>query len=113
MPGSGFVFGYLVTQQPFLPGALGNASLAFNVTSEVNLALAMPSVVVFKTLSVIYFFSFVCNILFYVGAVQWLTMKIGWVLRYSFFSKGAGISYAFLGSGKDNRCQVSCRIPSR
>ena len=85
MPGSGFVFGYLVTQQPFLPGALDNASLAFNVTSEVNLALAMPSVVVFKTLSVIYFFSFVCNILFYVGAVQWLTMKIGWVLRYSFF----------------------------
>ena len=30
----------------------------------------------FKTLSVIFFFSFVVSMLFYVGALQWVVMKV-------------------------------------
>ena len=56
-------------------------SLTYNVTSEINLKKAIPSVVVFSALSVIYFFSFVVNILFYYGIVQWFTLKIGWILN--------------------------------
>lgn len=81
--GSGFVFGYLVNRQPFVTSALNNESLAFNVTQEVNINKAIADVVVFKSLSVIYFFSFISNVLFYVGAIQWFTVKIGWILRIS------------------------------
>jgi len=79
--GSGFVFGFLVTQQPFLPNRLTPNSLAFNITSEINLSRAVSSVVVFRSLSVIYFFCFVTNILFYFGVVQWITAKLGWILN--------------------------------
>lgn len=79
--GSSFVFGYLVTQQMFNVNKLSNSSLAFNVTSEVNAAKAVPSVVVFSALSVIYFFSFIVNILFHYGVIQSLTEKIGFLLR--------------------------------
>lgn len=79
--GSSFVFGYLVTQQIFNVNKLGNNSVAFNVTSEVNAAKAVPSVVVFSALSVIYFFSFIVNILFHYGVIQSLTEKIGFLLR--------------------------------
>ena len=41
----------------------------------------MPGVVVFSALSVIYFFSFMVNILFHYGIVQWFTLKIGWILK--------------------------------
>ncbi|XP_059082327.1 solute carrier family 28 member 3-like [Tigriopus californicus] len=81
--GSGFVFGYLVNRQPFVTSALNNDSIAFNVTQEVNINKAIADVVVFKSLSVIYFFSFISNVLFYVGAIQWFTVKIGWILRIS------------------------------
>ena len=79
--GSGFVFGFLVNQQPFLPNRLVNNEVAFNVTSAVNTSKAFASVVVFKSLSVIYFFCFVTNILFYFGVVQWVTAKLGGVLH--------------------------------
>ena len=78
--GSGFVFGFLVTQQPFIPGKLLEHDLAYNVTSAINNSRAFQSVVVFRSLSVIYFFCFVTNILFYFGAVQWITAKLGWLL---------------------------------
>eukprot|EP00095_Tigriopus_kingsejongensis_P008400 snap_masked-scaffold9_size846264-processed-gene-4.15 protein:Tk08400 transcript:snap_masked-scaffold9_size846264-processed-gene-4.15-mRNA-1 annotation:"hypothetical protein DAPPUDRAFT_312019" len=81
--GSSFVFGYLVHRQPFLTNFLSNDSLAYNVTMEVNQNKAISDVVVFKSLSVIYFFSFICNVLFYLGAIQWITLKIGWILRVS------------------------------
>ena len=79
--GSGFVFGFLVTQQPFIPGRLAGNELAYNVTSAVNTSKAFTSVVVFKSLSVIYFFCFVTNILFYFGVVQWVTAKLGAILH--------------------------------
>ena len=78
--GSGFVFGYLVHGKIFNTETLSNQSLAYNVTQEINAAQSVPSVVVFSSLSVIYFFSFIVNILFYLGIVQWTTSKIGWVL---------------------------------
>lgn len=79
--GSSFVFGYLVTQQPFNLNRLNQTSLAYNVTQEINMKKAVPSVVVFSALSVIYFFSFIVNILFYYGVIQWLTLKIGTFLH--------------------------------
>lgn len=54
--GSSFVFGYLVNQQPFLPHKLENGSLAQSVAEDINAARAVPSVVVFKALSTVYFF---------------------------------------------------------
>jgi pyrimidine nucleoside transport protein len=74
--GSSFIYGPLITQQPFLPQRLPNDSIAFNVTSMVNEHRAAPVVVVFKALSVIYFFSFVVNMLFYLGYIQSITLKI-------------------------------------
>ena len=79
--GSGFVFGYLVHQKIFNTAVLDNNSIAFNVTSEINSKKAVPGVVVFSALSVIYFFSFMVNILFHYGIVQWFTLKIGWILK--------------------------------
>ncbi len=54
--GSSFVFGYLVNQRPFLPNSLANGSLAQQVALDINRNMAVPSVVVFKALSVVYFF---------------------------------------------------------
>jgi pyrimidine nucleoside transport protein len=79
--GSGFVFGFLVNQQPFIPNRVAHNELAFNITTEINASRAVSSVVVFRSLSVIYFFCFVTNILFYFGVVQWITAKLGWLLN--------------------------------
>ena len=79
--GSAFIYGHLITQKPFLPNRLPNDSIAFNVTTMINEYQAAPVVVVFKALSVIYFFSFVINMLFYLGYVQNITLKIGYLLR--------------------------------
>ena len=54
--GSSFVFGYLVDQKPFLPDKLGNNSLAQKIAEEINAAHAVSTIVVFKTLSTVYFF---------------------------------------------------------
>ncbi|XP_055631867.1 sodium/nucleoside cotransporter 1-like [Toxorhynchites rutilus septentrionalis] len=35
----------------------------------------------FAVLSVIYFFSFFISILYYLGAMQWVVMKLGWILQ--------------------------------
>ena len=51
------------------------------MTSEINEAKAVPAVVVFKALSVIYFFSFIINILFYYGVIQAVTRWLGWLLQ--------------------------------
>ena len=79
--GSGFVFGYLVHRRPFLPQLLEKNSMAYNVTMAINENKASPPVVVFKALSVIYFFSFIVNILFYYGIIQRITQSLGRFLR--------------------------------
>ena len=79
--GSSFVFGFLVSREPFLPGLLANGSVEQSVAASINAAHAMPAVVVFKALSTVYFFSFLVSMLFYWGVLQWLVMKIGWLLQ--------------------------------
>ena len=90
--GSSFVFGYLVSGQPFIPGALNSTTNVsaehFTIIEEAATLFNTPSVngnpfdavFFFKTLSVIYFFSFCVSMLFYVGALQWVVMKLGWLL---------------------------------
>ena len=39
----------------------------------------------FKVLSIIYFFNFFISMLFYLGAMQWLVVKLGWLLQVEFF----------------------------
>ncbi|KAI9560235.1 hypothetical protein GHT06_014249 [Daphnia sinensis] len=62
--GSGFVYGYLVT--------------------DVNMAgIALGTIFAFRILSVIFFFSFFVSILYYYGIMQWVVQKIGWLLQIS------------------------------
>merc|ERR1719397_271473 len=79
--GSSFVYGYLVNQQPFLLNRLINGSVEFQVAQQINQARAVGSIVVFKALSNVFFFSFLVSMLFYWGALQWLVIKIGWLLQ--------------------------------
>ena len=79
--GSSFVYGYLVSQQIFNEKLFDNDTVTYQVTSEINANKAVPSIVVFTALSVIYFFSFMVNVLFYLGVIQWITEKIGYVLK--------------------------------
>ncbi len=78
--GTGFVFGHLSHQRPFITKRLVDNELAYNITMAINEAKAISSVVVFRSLPVIYFFCFVVNILFYFGAIQWITTKLGYIL---------------------------------
>ncbi|XP_053677626.1 solute carrier family 28 member 3-like [Anopheles nili] len=39
------------------------------------------AVFAFSVLSVIYFFSFFISVLYYVGAMQWFVLKLGWILQ--------------------------------
>ena len=78
--GSGFVFGYLVTQQPFYPASLNN-TIARTVAQDINTAQAIGFVFIFKVLSIIYFFNFVVSIFFYLGTMTWVVSKVGWLLQ--------------------------------
>ena len=78
--GSGFVFGYLVTQQPFYVGAL-NDTTAKLVAEDINNSKGIGFIFMFKVLSIIYFFNFMVSILFHMGAMNWLVSKIGWLLQ--------------------------------
>ena len=78
--GSGFVFGYLVTQQPFYTGAL-NDTTAKIVAEDINNSKGIGFIFMFKVLSIIYFFNFMVSILFHLGAMNWMVSKIGWFLQ--------------------------------
>ena len=79
--GSSFVFGYLVNQEPFILKQLENGTVEYEVAQSINSRHAISSVVVFKALSTVYFFSFLVSMLFYWGVLQWLVIKIGWLLQ--------------------------------
>ena len=38
-----------------------------------------------QVLSIIYFFNFFISMLFYLGAMQWLVVKLGWLLQVLIF----------------------------
>ena len=61
--GSQFVYGYLAMDIIDAEGQFVAASVFY-----------------FKTLSVIFFFSFMVSMLFYAGIMQWVIMKMGWML---------------------------------
>ena len=82
--GSGFVYGYLVY-------GINSATLnSTNVDPEEfeNIVFILNQifgggVFMFKVLSVIFFFSFFTSMLFYWGVLQWVVMKLGWLLSIS------------------------------
>ena len=39
-----------------------------------------------QVLSIIYFFNFFISMLFYLGAMQWLVVKLGWLLQVFMYS---------------------------
>ena len=75
------MFGYLVNQKPFLLDKLKNGTAEYDVAGAINAAQAINSIVVFKALSTVYFFSFLVSMLFYWGVLQWFVVKIGWLLQ--------------------------------
>ncbi|KAI9560238.1 hypothetical protein GHT06_014252 [Daphnia sinensis] len=62
--GSGLVYGHLVTDQ--------NES-----------GIPLGTIFAFKALSVIFLFSFMVNILYYYGVMQFIVQKVGWILQVS------------------------------
>ena len=55
--------------------------MSYEVAEAINSAGAISTIVVFKALSTVYFFSFLVSMLFYWGVLQWLVIKIGWLLQ--------------------------------
>ena len=82
-PGSVFIYDYLVDRQPFLLGALENGTIPYEVAKDINEARAVRGITFFSALSILYFFSFMINILFYLGMVQWATWAIGSFLHWT------------------------------
>jgi len=56
-------------------------SITFEVISAINEAKIFNTTFIFKSLSVIYFFSFIISMLFYLGTMQWIIGKVGWALQ--------------------------------
>lgn len=82
--GSGFVFGYLgsSSKPAFNPRFFENrTSITFEVISAINESHGLNTIFIFKSLSTIYFFSFMISMLFYLGTMQWVIGKVGWVLQ--------------------------------
>ncbi|XP_023322440.1 solute carrier family 28 member 3 [Eurytemora carolleeae] len=77
--GSSFVFGYLVDAKPFSTSQLNGT--AAEVAGEINESGSVRTVFFFSVLSIIYFFNFCVAMLFYVGAMQWIVVKLGWILQ--------------------------------
>lgn len=80
--GSGFVFGYLVTRQPFNPASL-NTTTSRAVAQDINNSQSIGFIFFFKVLSIIYFFNFMTSILYYLGVMTWVVSKVGWLLEIS------------------------------
>lgn len=84
--GSVFAYDYLVSRKPFLLGRLYNEnlteqSITYQVAAEINEKQAIPGIPVFSALSVIYFFCFFVNIMFYYGYIQAATKHLGWLIE--------------------------------
>ena len=55
----------------------------YHIAEALNGNFLTGSMFMFKTLSIIYFFSFMVSMMFYLGALQWLVIKMGWLLSIS------------------------------
>ena len=47
-----------------------------------------------QVLSIIYFFNFFISMLFYLGAMQWLVVKLGWLLQVFYVFDQNRIKYS-------------------
>ncbi len=92
--GSQFMYGYLVTRQPFMTHLLDNSSIAYNVTKEINENKAIYGPLFFNAIMTIYFFSFVTAMLTYYGVVQ---VSLKSFINFSLMSK----SLFSVGHGED------------
>ena len=79
--GSGFVYGYLVSQTPFNLNAENLTGTAYQVAEDLNKTKAFNGIFMFQVLSVIFFFSFITSMAFYLGWMQWLVSKVGWFFQ--------------------------------
>ncbi len=88
--GSSFVFGYLVDQKPFIPAVINFTDdpqktelmqeIAATFNTEFEGGYPFSDSFYFAGLSVIFFFSFIVSMLFYLGALQFVVLKMGWAL---------------------------------
>merc|ERR1711971_174241 len=53
----------------------------YKIAEALNTGDVFSMPFMFKTLSIIYFFSFCVSMMFYLGALQWFVVKIGWLLQ--------------------------------
>ena len=74
--GSNFVFGFLSE------GVYNGTGINGTVPEDLYFTFPGP-IFMFKSLSVIYFFSFCVSMLFYLGTLQWIVLKLGWLLSIS------------------------------
>ena len=54
------------------------------ISSKIDLVKKYPNPDC-QVLSIIYFFNFFISMLFYLGAMQWLVVKLGWLLQVLIF----------------------------
>ncbi|GAB6027649.1 hypothetical protein CHUAL_001890 [Chamberlinius hualienensis] len=81
--GSSFVFGYLVTGQlnDWDISKFSNHSNATSIFAFDGKLPIQAAIFAFKVLPVIFFFSFFISVLYYYGAMQWIVVKLGWLLQ--------------------------------
>jgi pyrimidine nucleoside transport protein len=105
--GAGFLYGYLGSKDkpPFDLKLIENkTSIAYEVAEALNLSKSMNTVFIFKSLSVLYFVSFFLSMFFYLGAMQWVIGKVGWILQVNILTKFKIVLnfYFMLGYGSSN-----------
>ena len=84
--GSGMVYGYLVNGKPLNLEAINKTTTPpdfYEIAEALNNGDHFTPPFMFQTLSIIYFFSFCVSMMFYLGALQWLVLKMGWLLSIS------------------------------
>ncbi|CAL8129406.1 unnamed protein product [Orchesella dallaii] len=72
--GSSFVYGYLASGSALV----GNGTTFRDLVGE---TIAFDPLFAFQGLSVIYFFSFFVGLLYHLGIMTWIVMKVGWLLQ--------------------------------
>ncbi|XP_023339611.1 sodium/nucleoside cotransporter 1 [Eurytemora carolleeae] len=83
--GAEMIYGYLITGKPFIPDNYNNNTDLDLTVRGVMVAINDSgsfggSGMMFKVLSMIYFLSFFVSMLYYLGVLQAIVLKLGWLL---------------------------------
>ena len=70
-----------MSQTPFNLNAENLTGTAYQVAEDLNKTKAFNGIFMFQVLSVIFFFSFITSMAFYLGWMQWLVLKVGWFFQ--------------------------------